>query len=182
MIAGGLCWLVCFITYCRLLITETRLKHHVNKTIFTVVIFILTAFMIPLAWNSPFLVRTLVPGGGLDRVYKNYIFHKLDRDELVSACRTIIKNRVNYKSNRPEVKSRSDAVKIYFEVPGVAEQLPEVIRKLEPSYIKIADDSMSLVLYSSGFGSLVLCVYLEGVTGDGDKMLSEGLWMTEQMH
>ncbi len=139
--------------------------------------------MIPIAWNSPFLVNILRPGGGLDKVYKDYIFYKLDKDELILTCRTMIKNRANYKSNRPEVKSRSDAVTIYFEVPGAIEQVPEIIKKLSPSHIRISNDIMSLILYSSGFGKLVLHVNIEAVPDDryyGNKMLAEGLWMEER--
>lgn len=178
LIVGALIWLLAFGMYCSVLIIKIReKKHSVGKSIFAVLIYILTGLMIPIAWNSPFLRGCM--SGGINHIYKQFIFHKVNNQELLSTCRMMIRDRINYKSNRPDVKSRPDVTTIFFEVPGASDQVPEIINKLKPSYISITDNGMMIVLYS-GLGRLALHVYPEGVKGRGDKMLTEGLWMIER--
>lgn len=109
---------------------------------------------------------------------KDLVVNRADHVELLKACREILANRANYKSNRPDLKF--DSGEIYIDLTANSESidLPAIIRQLHPSAIIFYKDRLQIIIYG-GYFHFAIVAFPEGNMGFGKKKLIDGLWLID---
>lgn len=111
-------------------------------------------------------------------IEEDRLIEKTNHHELLKACRIMIKNRKFYKTNRPDLdfdESKGTYISFPYSLSG-SKEIPNEILRLKPKYLIIRDDKVTIIL-RGGFSHLGIKAYMDGVTGNGDKKLIEGLWL-----
>ncbi|MFC1499027.1 hypothetical protein ACFLS1_11240 [Verrucomicrobiota bacterium] len=101
-----------------------------------------------------------------------------DHAAVLQACREMIAHRNEYSSVQPD--RPTNQVYIDFTLKPLDPKIPKIIRDLKPKYVLIKP-SLVIVGFIGDFNRLAYVGFPEGVGGNGNRKLIDGLWLISNM-
>lgn len=158
-----------------------KVKAYMKKYLVPIVL-ILTCFVL-----STFLLYYIITIVQLKNFLseRDSLFENCNKAELLDECRKLIENPeifIKMSKDYRNIKIKEKEIIIYFNNPHSAAEckyIPRVISNLQPGSIFITDEHVIIVMYS-GHSGLSVKAYKEGVTGKGDEMIIDGLWINRR--
>lgn len=97
-----------------------------------------------------------------------------NHEAVLAACREMLVNRDKYRNDWDGNPTLLEGDKALDSRKGITPDVPKPIRELKPDCIIIRKDKVEIRL--AGPYLQYIIGFKEGVPGQGDKMLTNGLW------